>query len=155
MESGSYHGMGEMLVYHAAKKGRFLSVSEYRQSIDGPVVRDSLALAKRQGWPYVVHIEYHALSPGDQARYRNELTTFLINNRDVAVLLIHLAQLKTDEAEPLLEAHPNLYLMTSHCNPAFLYYYLILTREALGIIHHERIEEIYRISSKKRCLPEH
>jgi len=35
------------------------------------------------------------------------------------------------------------------------YYYLIVTREALGIIHHERLEEIYRIPPKKRCLPEH
>jgi hypothetical protein len=35
------------------------------------------------------------------------------------------------------------------------YYYLIVTREALGLIHHERIEEIYRIPPKKRCLPEH
>lgn len=34
------------------------------------------------------------------------------------------------------------------------YYYLIVTREALGIIHHERLEEIYRIPPKKRCLPE-
>jgi hypothetical protein len=30
-----------------------------------------------------------------------------------------------------------------------------VTREALGIIHHERLEEIYRIPPKKRCLPEH
>jgi hypothetical protein len=35
------------------------------------------------------------------------------------------------------------------------YYYLIVTREALGIIHHERLKEIYRIPPKKRCLPEH
>jgi hypothetical protein len=34
------------------------------------------------------------------------------------------------------------------------YYYLIVTREALGIIHHERLEEIYRIPTKKYCLPE-
>jgi len=35
------------------------------------------------------------------------------------------------------------------------YYYLIVTREALGIIHHERLDEIYQIPPKKRCLPEH
>lgn len=34
------------------------------------------------------------------------------------------------------------------------YYYLIVTREALGIIHHERLAEIYRVPPKKRCLPE-
>ncbi len=34
------------------------------------------------------------------------------------------------------------------------YYYLIVTREAMGIIHHERLEEIYGIPPKKRCLPE-
>lgn len=34
------------------------------------------------------------------------------------------------------------------------YYYLIVTREALGMIHHQRLEEIYRIPPKRRCLPE-
>lgn len=34
------------------------------------------------------------------------------------------------------------------------YYYLIVTREALGIIHHQRLEEFYRIPPKKHCLPE-
>ena len=34
------------------------------------------------------------------------------------------------------------------------YYYLIVTREALGVIHHQRLAEIYRIPPKKHCLPE-
>jgi hypothetical protein len=34
------------------------------------------------------------------------------------------------------------------------YYYLIVTREALGIIHHERLKEFYRIPPEKHCLPE-
>jgi hypothetical protein len=34
------------------------------------------------------------------------------------------------------------------------YYDLIVTREALGLIHHQRLEEIYRIPPKRRCLPE-
>ena len=34
------------------------------------------------------------------------------------------------------------------------YYYLIVTREALGLIHHQRLAEIYRIPPKKQCLPE-
>lgn len=34
------------------------------------------------------------------------------------------------------------------------YYYLIVIREALGMIHHQRLEEIYRIPPKKRFLPE-
>ncbi len=34
------------------------------------------------------------------------------------------------------------------------YYYLIVTREALGITHHRRLEEIYRIPRQKRLLPE-
>ncbi|NTU64153.1 MAG: hypothetical protein HGB05_12320, partial [Chloroflexi bacterium] len=34
------------------------------------------------------------------------------------------------------------------------YYYLIVTREALGIIHHQRLEEIYRIPPPKRLLSE-
>jgi hypothetical protein len=34
------------------------------------------------------------------------------------------------------------------------YYYLIVIREALGMIHHQRLEEIYRIPPKKHSLPE-
>jgi len=34
------------------------------------------------------------------------------------------------------------------------YYYLIVTREALGITHHQRLAEIYRVPPKKRCMPE-
>lgn len=34
------------------------------------------------------------------------------------------------------------------------YYYLIVTREALGLIHHQRLEEIYRLPPKKHFLQE-
>lgn len=34
------------------------------------------------------------------------------------------------------------------------HYELIVTREALGLIHHQRIEEIYRVPPRKRLLPE-
>jgi hypothetical protein len=34
------------------------------------------------------------------------------------------------------------------------YYYLIVTREALGLIHHQRLAEIYRLPPKKHGLPE-
>jgi hypothetical protein len=34
------------------------------------------------------------------------------------------------------------------------YYELIVTREAMGLVHHERLAEIYRLPPKKRCLPE-
>ena len=34
------------------------------------------------------------------------------------------------------------------------YYCLIVTREALGIVHHQRLAEIYRIPPTIRCQPE-
>ena len=34
------------------------------------------------------------------------------------------------------------------------YYYLIVTREALGLRHHQRLEEMYRIPPKKHMLQE-
>ena len=34
------------------------------------------------------------------------------------------------------------------------YYYLIVTREALGLIHHQRLAELYRLPPKKHVLPE-
>jgi len=117
---GQYRGMSEALVYHAEKTTRVHHASEYSLPIDDLRLRASLAHARKQGWPFVVHIEFGVLSREERARYKSELTKFLIANQDVAVVLIHLAQLHADEAEPLLKGHPNLYLMTSHCNPAFL-----------------------------------
>lgn len=35
-----------------------------------------------------------------------------------------------------------------------LFYYLIVTREALGLIHHQRLEEMYRLPPKMRLLQE-
>lgn len=34
------------------------------------------------------------------------------------------------------------------------YYYLIVTREALGLIHHQRLEETYRLPPKKQFVQE-
>ena len=34
------------------------------------------------------------------------------------------------------------------------YYHLIVTREAIGLIHHERLAELYRLPPKKHWLPE-
>ncbi len=33
-------------------------------------------------------------------------------------------------------------------------YYLIVTREALGLVHHHRLAELYRLPPRKQCLPE-
>jgi hypothetical protein len=34
------------------------------------------------------------------------------------------------------------------------FYYLIVTREAMGLTHHQRLEEMYRLPPRKHCLPE-
>jgi hypothetical protein len=34
------------------------------------------------------------------------------------------------------------------------FYYLIVIREALGMTHHQRLEDFYPIPPKKQCLPE-
>lgn len=36
-----------------------------------------------------------------------------------------------------------------------LFYYLIVTREALGLVHHQRLEEMYRLPPKMRLLQDH
>jgi hypothetical protein len=103
--SGQFHGMGEALVYHTEKTSSVHHASEYRLSMNDPLVKASLAQAKKQGWPFTVHIEFGALSREERASYKNELANFLIANRDVAVVLIHLAQFSTEEADPLLAEH--------------------------------------------------
>jgi len=144
--SGLYGRMGEILIYHAAKgapsanKSSNINVPEIRRSMNDPLVKASLAHAKKQGWPFTVHIEFGALSRSDRLSYKKELAKFLIDNRDVALVLIHLAQLSAEEAEPLLAEHPNLHLMTSHCNPVFL-------QQMPGITPNENMFSLNSLSS--------
>lgn len=42
---------------------------------------------------------------------------FLETNKDIPIGLIHMGQLGPETVAPLLEAHPNLFFITSHCNP--------------------------------------
>jgi len=69
----------------------------------------------------------------------------------------HAPTAKADEARRLLLAEINGKILAYNRQREQVktrYYYLIVTREAIGLIHHQRLAEIYRLPPKKRCLPE-
>lgn len=110
----AFRGMGETLVLHDGLGGRFYEV---RVDLDDALVQAAQGLALRQGWPFLVHIEFNALGEADRARYLAQLTAHLVRHPGQPVVLMHMGLLEADALRPLLAQHPNLYLLTSHTTP--------------------------------------
>lgn len=113
LQSGRFKAMGELILYHAQKGNKAGEVIVYPRDRR---VKVALAAARSQHWPLVVHIEFAALNGKRKRKFLQQLQAMLKNNPKHAFVLIHLGQLKADEAKPLLQQHPNLYLLTSHAN---------------------------------------
>lgn len=112
MASGAFGAIGEALIYHAAKGSK---APEYTVTPEQKQFRYVLDLARENGWPLIIHIEFRAVP--DRQRFMELLERFLADNRDVAFPLIHLAQLDPPDVARLIAAHLNVYFMTSHSNP--------------------------------------
>lgn len=111
MQSGRMGAIGEALLYHAAK-GR--KAPEFTVSTQDDQFRHVLGLARQGGWPLIFHIEFRAAPL--PARLMKMLEALLRDNRGMAFPLIHMAQLEAPEVARLIDAHPNVYFMTSHAN---------------------------------------
>lgn len=114
VDSGEFGAMAELLMYHAQKGKKAPEVIVYPSD---KRVQFALSLAKKQSWPLVVHIEFQALSPGDQTVFMSQLDEMLDASPHHPFVLIHMGQLRADEAQRLIDKHKNVYFMTSHSNP--------------------------------------
>jgi len=114
VQSGKFGAMAELLVFHAQKGNK---ADEVKLNLDDKRVQTALNYAKQQGWPFVVHIEFAALSPADRENYLQQLNKFIDANNNHPIALIHMGQLPAADVAALINAHNNIYFLTSHADP--------------------------------------
>ncbi len=112
--SRAFRGLGEVLVLHDGLGGRYYDV---RVSLDDALVQAAFGVAQRQGWPFLLHIEFNVLSETERVGHLAQLQSFLRQHPTQPVLLMHMGLLEADALRPLLEQHANLHLLTSHTTP--------------------------------------
>lgn len=117
VNSGRFKAMSEVLLYHAQKGERAGEVSVLP---DDPRVSAALELAKDQGWPLIIHIEFAALQGEKRRQFHDKLEEMLKANPQHPFALIHMGQLGAEDVARLLAEHKNLYFLTSHCNPIII-----------------------------------
>ena len=115
VNSGQYRGMAEVLVWHGGD--RDLNIPELRFDLDSAWVTTPLEIARAQGWPFIVHIEFASLDARARTAYLRSLEALAGEYPALPFLMIHMGQLDVVEVRRLIAAHPNLYFMTSHSNP--------------------------------------
>jgi len=115
--SRRFGAISELLMYHAQKGQRAPEVAVYPNDNR---VKSALTLVKKKKWPLVVHIEFASLSEGEKIKYMEQLEAMLSQNADHPFMMIHMGQLRSGDVQRLIEAHKNLYFITSHANPVVI-----------------------------------
>jgi len=117
LASGAYGGIAEMLLWHQGEPE--LGIPDVRLDVDDELVRSAIEIARAHGWPFIAHIEFDSLSGDARERYMRDLEALVAGDRRMPIVMIHMGQLPPAEIARLIDAHPNLYFMTSHSNPVF------------------------------------
>lgn len=114
VDSGRFNAMAEVLLYHA-QKGNV--APEVVVEPDDPRVHAALDAAVANAWPFVVHIEFAALSSRKRKKFMQGLGNMMMAHPQHPFLLIHMGQLGVADVRRLIEIHKNIYFLTSHANP--------------------------------------
>ena len=114
IETGKFHGVAEILIYHA-QKGR--KAPEVAVDLTDERVSVLLDKALSNSWPFIIHIEFASLIGSEKEKHMDDLQKLLIKYPDHPFALIHMGQLQPDEVRKLLDNHSNLHFITSHTNP--------------------------------------
>lgn len=112
----AFKAMAEVLVFHDSAGGKYQFI---KVDFDDTQVRAAFNEAKRRAWPFIIHVEFAALSEEEKRSYLGKLARFLRNNPDHPFVMIHMGQLEEPDVRPLLDAHGNLHFMTSHADPFY------------------------------------
>lgn len=113
VDTGRFGAMAEVLMYHEQKGKRAPQVVVYP---DDERVRAALRYALANQWPFVAHIEFVAAG-SRRDRFMAQFKALLVQYPSHPFVLIHMGQLEPDAVRGLIEAHGNVYFITSHCNP--------------------------------------
>jgi len=110
----NFNAAAEIIMWHAAKKK--VGAGKATMDPDNPRIGPLVKTARKKGWPFIAHVEFAAIGSG-KSRYMKKFEAFLSANQDIPIGMIHMGQLKAKDAERLLPKYPNLFFITSHCNP--------------------------------------
>jgi hypothetical protein len=94
-------------------------VGEFDLPVTAPQVQAVLKMALDRNWPFVAHYEFRSLDKQRYAARMQELKDLLRAHPAHPVVLIHMGQLRADEAAALMAEFGNIHFMTSHANPVF------------------------------------
>ncbi len=108
-----FSAMAEVILWHARKGNK---APEMIVPLDSPQAQKALSLALQKGWPFIAHIEF-AAAGGDRDRFMEKFEATARSHPGHPFALIHMGQLDAAEASRLIQAHPNVYFLTSHSNP--------------------------------------
>jgi predicted TIM-barrel fold metal-dependent hydrolase len=109
-----YYGLGEALLFHAAKGKYGLKAPEVNVSSSSDQFIYLLGKARERNWPLIIHIEFRSVN--NYSNRMKELESILNNNKDISFPLIHMGQLDIDVVSQLIEKHKNVYFMLSRAN---------------------------------------
>ncbi len=112
-----FGAMAEVILWHA-EKGNPINPKAPKAVVhpDDERVQVALRAAIQRGWPFVAHIEFAAAGP-DRDVFMRKFEALLGRHPDHPFALIHMGQLEATEVRRLIEAHANVYFLTSHANP--------------------------------------
>lgn len=112
-----FRAMAEIILTHNQKGDR---AEEVYLPASSPQVEAAISAGKARQWPVVLHYEFRwiaqELGKSELQSKLNELQSVLRMLAPVPVGLTHVAQLDSEQARLLLQAHPNLFLLLSHAN---------------------------------------
>jgi predicted TIM-barrel fold metal-dependent hydrolase len=108
-----FGAMAEMLLYHAQKGTNRIRAPEVIVFPDDKRVQTAFAVAQKRDWPFILHIEFRrAGSLADE--FMTKFEALLDEHPTYPFLLMHMGQLNHSEVQRLIEAHTNIYFITSH-----------------------------------------
>lgn len=108
-----FGAMAEVLLYHAQKGINRIRAPEVIVYPDDKRVQTALEVAQKRDWPFILHIEFRRTgSLADE--FKTKFEALLDKHPTYPFLLIHMGQLNHSEVQRLIEAHTNIYFITSH-----------------------------------------
>jgi len=108
-----YDAIAEVLIYHA-QKGKKAPLVVHDP--DNERVQAALNSSLEKRWPFILHIEY-AAAGSQRDELMTKLKALLTEYPEHPLVLIHMGQLDYRGVQRLINAHPNIYFITSHSNP--------------------------------------
>lgn len=111
-----FGAMAEVIMFHAQKGNKAPKVVV---PPNDKRVQTALNGALRNGWPFIVHIEF-AASRGERETFMKQFEKMLSSHPDKPFVLIHMGQLGLEEVSRLIYKHANIYFITAHTNPISL-----------------------------------